>query len=78
MNRQIVAGLCIASADKCSKKGRVTLWNSGGEYVSAVDQPKGWADKSFGPWVEDLSEVYRDGVLVKEITFDEVRANARK
>ena len=68
----------ITDHGKVSKKGRVTLWNSGGEYVSAVDQPKGWADKSFGPWVEALSEVYRDGVLVKEITFDEVRANARR
>lgn len=68
----------ITDHGKVSKKGRVTLWNSGGEYVSAVDQPRGWADKSFGPWVEALSEVYRDGVLVKEITFDEVRANARR
>ena len=56
----------------------MTLWQSGGSFESAVEQPRGWADKSIGPWVEALSEVYRNGVLVKEITFDEVRANARK
>jgi nicotinamide phosphoribosyltransferase len=63
---------------KKSKAGRVSLWKAGGEYVSAVDQPKGWFDKGFGPFTEMLEEVYRDGKLVKEITFDEVRANARK
>jgi nicotinamide phosphoribosyltransferase len=68
----------ITDHGKASKKGRVTLWQSGGSFESAVEQPRGWADKSIGPWVEALSEVYRDGVLVKEITFDEVRANARK
>ena len=68
----------ITDHGKVSKKGRVTLWESGGEYLSAVDEPKGWTDKGVGPWVEALSEVYRDGVLVKEITFDEVRANARR
>ena len=67
----------ITDHGKKSKKGRVTLWQSGGSFESAVEQPRGWADKSIGPWVEALSEVYRDGVLVKEITFDEVRANAR-
>ena len=68
----------ITDHGKASKKGRVTLWESGGEYASAVDEPKGWTDKGIGPWVNVLQEVYRDGVLVKEITFDEVRANARK
>ena len=67
----------ITDHGKKSKKGRVTLWESGGDYISAVDQPLGWTDKSLGPWVNALSEVYRDGVLVKEITFDEVRANSR-
>ena len=68
----------ITDHGKASKKGRVTLWESGGEYISAVDEPKGWTDRGVGPWTEALSEVYRNGVLVKEITFDEVRANARK
>jgi nicotinamide phosphoribosyltransferase len=68
----------ITDSGKKSKAGRVTLWKGGGEWVSAVDQPKGWFDKGFGPFTDMLEEVYRDGKLVKEITFDEVRANARK
>ena len=66
----------ITDRVKASKKGRVTLWQAGGEWVSAVDQPKGWFDKGFGPFTEMLEEVYRDGKLVKEITFDQVRQNA--
>ena len=67
----------ITDHGKVSKKGRVTLWESGGEYASAIDEPRGWTDRGVGPWVEALSEVYRDGALMKKITFDEVRANAR-
>ena len=68
----------ITDSGKKSKAGRVTLWKGGSEWVSAVDQPKGWFDKGFGPFEEMLEEVYRDGKLVKEITFEQVRANARK
>jgi nicotinamide phosphoribosyltransferase len=68
----------ITDSGKKSKAGRVTLWKGGDEWVSTVDQPKGWFDRGFGPFEEMLEEVYRDGKLVKEITFDEVRANARK
>jgi nicotinamide phosphoribosyltransferase len=69
----------ITDSGKRSKAGRVTLWtNSGGEFVSSVNAPTGWTDKGIGGWTEALEEVYRDGKLVKEITFEEVRANARK
>ncbi len=68
----------ITDPGKKSKAGRVTLWNSGGEWISAVDKPTGWHDKGIGEFVDVLEEVYRDGRLVKDITFDEVRANARK
>ena len=67
----------VTDSGKRSKRGRVTLWESGGEYQSAVTQPTNWTDKGT-VWTEVLEEVYRDGTLVKEITFDEVRANARK
>ena len=67
----------ITDSGKKSKAGRVTLWTSGGEFQSAVTQPTGWTDKGMG-WTDALEEVYRDGKLVKEITFDQVRANARK
>jgi nicotinamide phosphoribosyltransferase len=63
---------------KRSKAGRVTLWQSGGEFVSAVEQPKGWHDKSIGDFVNALVPVYWNGNLHNEITFEEVRANARK
>ena len=68
----------ITDSGKKSKAGRVTLWTSGGEFVSAVDQPKGWFDKGFGPLTEALEEVYRDGKLVKEIDFATIRANSNK
>jgi len=68
----------ITDSGKRSKAGRVQLWKSGGEWSSAVDQPKGWFDKGFGPFTPMLEEVYRDGKLVSEISFEQVRANARK
>jgi nicotinamide phosphoribosyltransferase len=63
---------------KASKKGRITLWQSGGEFQSSVEQPKGWTDRGIGPWTEALVEVFRDGQLITEYTFDQVRANACK
>jgi nicotinamide phosphoribosyltransferase len=69
----------VTDSGKKSKAGRVTLWtNSGGEFASGVTAPTGWTDKGIGGWTNALEEVYRDGKLIKEITFDEVRANARK
>jgi nicotinamide phosphoribosyltransferase len=67
----------ITDSGKKSKAGRVTLWESGGEYRSAVAQPTGWTDKGLG-WNEVLQEVFRDGKLVNEITFEEVRKNSNK
>ena len=67
----------ITDSGKKSKAGRVTLWTSGGEYQSGVTAPTSWTDKGVG-WTNALEEVYRDGNLVKEITFEQVRANARK
>ena len=67
----------ITDKVKASKKGRVTLWESGGTFQTAVDQPKGWTDKGMS-WNDALVEVYRDGRLVKDYTFDEVRANSMK
>jgi nicotinamide phosphoribosyltransferase len=69
----------VTDSGKKSKAGRVTLWtNSGNEFASGVTAPSGWTDRGIGSWTEALIEVYRDGKLVKEITFDQVRANARK
>ena len=68
----------ITDPGKKSKAGRIELWKAGSEWVTAVDQPKGWFDKGFGPFTSMLEEVYRDGKLVQEITFEQVRANARK
>jgi nicotinamide phosphoribosyltransferase len=61
---------------KKSKAGRVTLWTNGtGEYVSSVDEPKQWADRG---WIKALVPVFWDGNLHNEISFDQVRANAKK
>jgi nicotinamide phosphoribosyltransferase len=67
----------ITDTGKRSKRGRVTLWESGGEYQSSVTMPMGWTDKGM-KWNHVLEEVYRDGEVKKTWTFDEVRANARK
>ncbi len=67
----------ITDQGKKSKAGRVTLWtNSGGEFASGVTAPTGWTDKGIGGWTDALQEVFRDGKLVREYSFDEVRANA--
>jgi nicotinamide phosphoribosyltransferase len=68
----------VTDSSKKSKAGRVTLWNCGGEFVSAVDKPTGWHDRCAGEFEDALAEVFRDGVLVKETTFEEVRARARQ
>jgi nicotinamide phosphoribosyltransferase len=69
----------ITDKVKASKKGRITLWtNSGGEFASSVTAPTGWTDRGIGGWTEAMEEVFRDGKLIKEVTFDQVRANASK
>ena len=68
----------ITDPGKKSKAGRVKLWDNGaGEYQSGVEQPMNWTDRGFS-WQESLEEVFRDGKLVREITFDQVRKNASK
>ncbi len=67
----------ITDSGKKSKAGRIQLWKSGGEWVTDVKQPTGWTDRGIGPFVNMLEEVYRDGKLVKAITFEQVRANAK-
>ena len=66
----------ITDAGKKSKAGRVELWESGGEYVSAVKQPTGWTDKGMA-WKPVLQKVFENGKLYNEISFAEVRANAK-
>ena len=68
----------ITDPGKKSKTGRVTLWKSGRAYDSAVNRPLYWTLYGTAGWDEVLEEVYRDGKLVKEISFDKVRANSNK
>lgn len=69
----------ITDSGKASLKGRVTLWtNSGGEYATSVAAPTGWSDKGIGGWTDALVEVFRDGKLLKDYQFEEVRANSCK
>lgn len=66
----------ITDPGKKSKAGRVKLWTNGsGEYVSSVNEPTQWSDKG---WTNALVPVFWDGELVKEYTFEEVRANSNK
>jgi nicotinamide phosphoribosyltransferase len=69
----------ITDSGKRSKAGRVKLWtNSGGEFASGVTAPTGWSDKGIGGWTEALVPVYWSGNLMKDYTFEEVRANSNK
>jgi nicotinamide phosphoribosyltransferase len=68
----------VTDSGKKSKAGRVTLWQSGGEFASGVTPPAGWTDKGFGGWVEAMQTVFRDGQIIREYDFAEVRANAAK
>ena len=69
----------ITDQGKKSKAGRVTLWtNSGGEFASGVNPPTGWTDKGIGGWTEAMQTVFRDGKLIREYDFAEVRANSNK
>lgn len=68
----------VTDSGKKSKKGRVQLWVSeDGQYESSVGLP-GWTDKGRGGWRPALKIVFENGKLVKEYTFDEVRANSNK
>lgn len=67
----------ITDAGKKSKAGRVTLWTSGGEFISAVSRPNTWTDRGTA-WSEALVEVFRDGELKNEIDFETVRANSNR
>ena len=59
----------ITDQGKKSKRGRVTLYQEkDGTFHSGVED---WQTPA-------LDEIYRDGVLVKETTWDEVTARARK
>ena len=60
---------------KQSKKGRVTLWTSGGEYETSVTAPTRWTDKGTG-WVEAMETYYEDGEVKFSQTFEQVRANS--
>ncbi len=67
----------VTDSGKKSKAGRVSLWESGGEFASSVTAPHNWTDKGIG-WTDALVEVFRDGKLVNEIDFATVRSNTMK
>jgi nicotinamide phosphoribosyltransferase len=65
----------ITDPGKASKKGRVTLWTSGGEYQSGVAKPTEWTDKGF-EWKEAMETYFENGEVKFTQTFDQVRANS--
>jgi len=65
----------VTDSGKRSMKGRVTLWQCGGEYESSVTKPTRWVDKGFD-WKEALVDWFEDGEIKFSQTFDEVRANS--
>jgi len=65
----------ITDSGKASKKGKVKLWESGGEYQTSVDKPTNWTDKGF-EWVDAMETYFEDGEVKFTQTFDQVRANS--
>lgn len=65
----------VTDSGKKSKKGRVELWESGNEFQSGVEQPTGWTDKGL-EWKPVLLNVFENGKLYTEISFDEIRSRA--
>lgn len=57
------------------RRGRGTLWTSGGEFETAVTEPTCWTDHGLG-WKDALITVWRDGNLLVETTLAEVRERA--
>jgi len=62
----------ITDSGKRSKKGRIELWECGGEYQSSIEKPTNWADRGV-EWKPVLETIFENGKLVKEYTFDEIR-----
>ena len=60
---------------KASKKGRVQLWTSGGEYETSVERPTRWTDKGVF-WQHAMVTYFIDGSPLFSQSFDEVRANS--
>jgi nicotinamide phosphoribosyltransferase len=59
----------VGDASKASKRGRLQLVRNGATFETiATDNTR----------VDHLKEVFRDGRLVNEITFDEVRRNSNE
>ncbi len=65
----------VTDIGKVSKKGRVTLWTSGGEFESSVTQPQSWTNKGF-EWKEALVTYFENGELMIDQTFAEIRARS--
>lgn len=69
----------ITDSGKRSKRGRVMLYPADGQFVSGIEgvTPNSWNDRST-PWKPALDIVFKDGQLIKEYSFDEVRSNANQ
>jgi nicotinamide phosphoribosyltransferase len=68
----------VTDSGKRSKAGRVSLYQNGGEYASGVTAPGRWTDRGTGAWTDALEEVYRDGRLIRDMKFEQIRANSNK
>lgn len=66
----------ITDSGKRSKKGRVTTIERDGHFKAiTLDTLEEYEEAG---WVEIIKTVYKNGVLVKEWTFDEIRAEANR
>ena len=65
----------VTDQGKASLKGRVTLWESGGEYETSVDKPTRWVDKG-AEWNDAMVNYFEDGELMFSQSFEQVRANS--
>ena len=66
----------VTDSGKKSKRGRVTLYESDGQYMSGVEGkvPTNWTDRST-PWTDALVTYFENGNIRFTQTLDEVKAN---
>jgi len=68
----------ITDSGKQSKKGRVSLWTTGGEYATSVNKPTHWVDRGIDPWTDAMETYFENGEVKFTQTFEQVRANSNK
>jgi nicotinamide phosphoribosyltransferase len=67
----------ITDKGKTSKKGKVTLWQSGNQFQTSVNTPLRGLENGV-VWTDVLQTVYRNGRLLIDQSFQDIRDRSEK